>query len=177
MKKFLVSLRKPKSFRLQVKPVLFTIEEAQSIVVLAELVRADQQEWIASFTKSMLDFNPNIQLVVLCKSRKLTLPETNAKLVRIDRKDFLWTGTLSADKQSELPAKANLLINISRQDDPYALHIMSGIGSDLNISINGHNLLHSGHYELNFDTVNKDNPGLLVSEIASYLNTLKGKRK
>lgn len=144
------------------------------MAVLADFVKTDQQDWIVSFTNSLSSYNNNIQIIVLCKNRKLVIPETKARPIRVDRKDFLWTGAISDEKLQELPSEVDLLINVSIQTDPYILYIMKCINSGLNIAVNGNDFLQSGLYELNFETANRNNPELLAKEIASYLNSLKG---
>lgn len=174
MKKFLVSLRIPKSLRRQLKPDLITLGEARSVVVVAEVAKKDQLDLFLSFISNLLNYNTNIQAIVLCKSRKLVMPEAKARLFRVDRKDFLWTGALSDKKLQEFPSEADLLINVAPQIDPYILYVIKCINSGLNIAVNGNDFLQSGFYELNFETANGNNPDLLAKEIASYLKSLKG---
>jgi hypothetical protein len=174
MKKFLVSLRTAKDFRRSLQARLMTLDEAEKIVLVASVSRQEQLDWIETFTTFIMKHNARVHLIVFVNSRKLHIPEFKTNTIRVDRKDFLWTGRLSSLKQQEFQGKASLLINLSRDDDPYTNYIMSQIDSEFNIGVNLQDFNKSDKYDLAFNTTNWNNPEILAKEIASYLKNLKG---
>jgi hypothetical protein len=174
MKRFLVSLRTSKGLRNSLQTRIITIEEANKIVVVASVSSQAQLDWLTIFTNSLLKDNAGIQPIVFFSKHKLSIPEALTGIIRIDRVDFLWTGKLKTMKQQELPTSASLLINLTREDDPYANYIVEPIESELKIGVNMQNLSQTGRYDLVFSTANWNSPEMLAKEISSYLRKLKG---